>query len=172
MSANDLTGLRFGRYLVVGRCGNNAYRKSVWVCRCDCGAECNVVGTSLRAGQSTACRKCSRVTHGNKRRGQASPEYLVWARAKTRCTNPNTPSWKNYGGRGIQMCERWLSSFELFLADMGPRPLDREDSGRAAYSLDRIDNDGDYEPGNCRWATAETQANNQRHGNQWTGAAA
>jgi hypothetical protein len=83
-----------------------------------------------------------------------TPEHRSWAHMKNRCTNPNNDAWKHYGGRGIRVCDSWLESFEQFLADMGERPN--------GTSLDRIDVDGHYEPGNCRWATAVEQNNNQR----------
>ena len=84
-----------------------------------------------------------------------TPEYQAWENMYTRCTNPKHASYKNYGGRGIKICDRWRNSFENFYEDMGKKPSNR-------YSLDRIDNDGDYEPGNCRWATFKTQIDNRR----------
>jgi len=99
------------------------------------------------------CNPCFR--HGDAPKKGVSREYRIWAGMKTRCTNPRQSHWELYGGRGITVCDRWLSSFEAFLADVGRAPSPR-------HTLDRIDNDGNYEPGNVRWATAAEQVRNSR----------
>ena len=91
---------------------------------------------------------------------RSKPERSVWRGMKQRCFNSNEPGYKNYGGRGITMCDRWVDSYENFITDMGPRPSDK-------HSIDRIDNDGDYCPENCRWATSVEQNRNTRHNRLW-----
>lgn len=105
------------------------------------------------------------MTRGNRQGRTANPLYKVWASMRERCTNANHPDFDKYGGRGITVCERWANvadGFENFLADMGPRPEGKTPGGRAAYSLDRVDVDGDYEPSNCRWADDVVQRRNRR----------
>lgn len=160
----DLAGQRFGQLTVGARAPNQAGGKHVaWYCRCDCGQNTVVTTAHLRSGHTTSCgcviaaRRNSGMlhrTHGHGVRGRTSPEYRSWASAKQRCFNENDAAFRLYGARGVTMCERWSTSFEAFLADMGRRP--------PGASLDRIDSDGNYEPGNCRWATATQQANNTR----------
>jgi hypothetical protein len=107
-----------------------------------------------RFSELTAQRNAQRIKHGEAKRGKMSAEYRAWLAMFTRCHNPNGSRWQYYGGRGIMMCDRW-HHFENFLADMGRRPTSQ-------HSLDRINNDGNYEPSNCQWATKAEQANNRR----------
>ena len=160
----DITGQRFGRLVVVCRSelkskdGSNSSRKRHWECKCDCGKACRVAARGLRCGRVKSCGCLRRDATGKRfsKHGQSrTPEYRAWRGMKARCTNPNGHKFKDYGGRGIAICERWQHSFEGFLADMGPRPS-------SEHSLDRIDNNGNYEPGNCRWATRLQQMQNQR----------
>jgi hypothetical protein len=100
--------------------------------------------------------------HGHARGKNRSPEYRIWLSAKNRVTNPNNKGWPHYGGRGITMCQEWLDSFEAFLRDVGPRPEGADESGKALYSIDRIDNDLGYFPANVKWSTQSEQNSNQR----------
>lgn len=154
---NDLTGMTFGRLTVVKRSGTSKRGDIVWACICKCGAETAVRGSNLRNGNTKSCgcfqrERASESTSTH--RLTKSPEYRSWASMIARCENPKYHHFHRYGGRGIRICERWRNSFELFLSDMGPRPS-------LKHSLDRKDNDGNYEPGNCRWATAKEQRLNR-----------
>jgi hypothetical protein len=159
-TAKDLTGQRFGRLVVSHRGNNTSAGKARWFCLCDCGGNITTLAASLTVGYTRSCgcihkeqlvQRCT--THGQAKREQASPEYRSWCMMKARCTNENFHKYKTYGAVGITYDPSW-DSFEQFLKDMGPRPK--------GTSLDRIDPYGNYEPSNCRWADAKTQANNTR----------
>lgn len=162
-----MTGRKFGRLTAIAREGSNRSGVSLWRCRCDCGAEPLILGVNLRRGDTRSCgclhREKARQTamsltkHGEKRRGQPqTKEFQAWVAMNTRCSNPRQHRYERYGGRGITVCERWRHSFQQFLADVGRAPS-------KAHSLDRIDNDGHYEPGNVRWATKREQTLNSTH---------
>lgn len=157
----DIAGMKFGRLLAVRPTDKRMARKVVWECICDCGKTVFVSGAMMRRGNTRSCgclhadlrpeimRRTMR-THG----ATYSRTWNSWMAAKSRCFCKTDPAYGNYGGRGITMCDRWRHSFETFLADMGERPVGR--------TLDRKNNDGNYEPGNCRWATAFEQTHNRR----------
>lgn len=152
-----LPGTRFGRLVVTGyEPAKRGYR-----CLCDCGTETVVQVGSLVNGGTRSCGCLARevgvmraTIHGHARNGTATATYKTWLTMRQRCSNPNNEKWRLYGARGIRVCARWDTSFAAFLADMGERPK--------GLTIDRIDSDGDYEPGNCRWASTHTQATNRK----------
>ena len=150
----DISGNKYGYWLVLYR--SNGAR---WLCKCVCGKEKIVQGSSLKLGvtKSCGCMKLNR-THGM----EGTPTYNSWAHMLTRCRNEKHKQYPQYGGRGIKVCERWLS-FENFYEDMGEKP--------EGMSIDRIDNEGDYRKDNCRWASQKTQVRNRRNSPtyEWNG---
>lgn len=142
---SDIVGQRFGGCIVLSRIENNRDHESCYLVKCDCGRERKALGYKLKAGHSTKCPHCRVKTHGM----SYTDTFRIWTGILRRCNNSNFKAYRYYGGRGITICDRWLK-FENFLADMGERPDN--------LSIDRINNDGNYEPGNCRWVT--TKVNN------------
>ena len=151
----DITGQRFGLLVAEKPVGTAPGAGTLWQCKCDCGRTPVVYGRVLRGGITRSCGcKGGGYKHGYARDGLRHPSYIVWIGMLERCNNPNHLSYKNYGGRGIKVCKRWLD-FTKFLQDMGERPSPE-------LQIDRIDNDGNYEPGNCKWSTRKEQTLSRR----------
>jgi hypothetical protein len=166
MGKIDELGETYGRGVVIAEAGRSKNRYVLWQLRCSCGNLYSAKGSDLRRGDTRSCGcllKEQSTTHGHSR----TPEYAAWCSANDRCHNPRTPSFKDYGGRGITVCPEWRAKeyggdghgFERFLAHLlatiGLRPAPE-------YSIDRIKNEGGYEPGNIRWATQSQQIANRR----------
>jgi hypothetical protein len=155
MKQKDWSGSRHERLLVLHKARSKDGKNGAWLCRCDCGKEVIVSTPCLLHGQkSCGCWKVdhpAHLIHNGKRLHKRA--YKSWKEMRQRCSNPNSDSWKWYGSKGIQVCSRW-NDFRLFYLDMGDPPI--------GTSIHRIDGDGNYEPTNCKWATAKEQASNNR----------
>lgn len=159
MKLVNLIGQRFGYLTVIERVANGKCNEVRWLCKCDCGNHTEVSSVNLKNGHCKSCGCLKRnepnyKTHGNSKHWL----YSTWCNMKTRCYNPNSKDYNNYHNRGICVCDSWLKSFESFMEDVSKLPH----YGEPGYTLDRVNNNGNYEPDNVRWATAKEQANNTR----------
>lgn len=168
MADADLIGRTFGRLTVIALAPMRPNWNHFVKCRCSCGTEKEIRVVYLRSGHTASCGCLSQesriarrpnLKHGGCPKAKATTEYAAWHSMKDRCRNPKNRKWRLYGGRGIAVCEKWSNSFEAFLADVGLKPDPK-------FSLDRIDTNGNYEPGNVRWADIYTQNRNRRKPNQ------
>jgi len=157
---SNLAGQQFGRLWCLGLAGSKSGKCSYWLCECECGEFVFISTTQLQRPDSKATKSCGCLHKGvNKTHGYSKTIiHKAWSDRKQRCFNPNSPDYPDYGGRGITMCERWLI-FENFLedvlAEIGESPSSR-------HTLDRVNNNGNYEPGNIKWSTPQEQARNRR----------
>ncbi len=155
-NAINLTGQRFGKLTVISEAGRNKDGSVIWLCRCDCGNMTQKIGTRMKNGYVHSCG-CAHMKHGQaSSRGKRTRLYRIWLNMKTRCNNPRVKDYKNYGGRGIKICDEWQHSYQSF-CDWATLHGYLEN-----LTIDRINNDGNYEPSNCRWATYKEQRHNQR----------
>ena len=160
MKRKDLSGQRFGYLVAISSKYENG--KTKWLCKCDCGKEHYVDASKLTSGhtKSCGCMHGALITAGKTRHGMSHTKiHDEWMNMRSRCRNPHNTSFKYYGERGLTVCKEWDESFEVFYEYVSKLP----DFGTPTYSLDRIDNDKGYEPGNVRWASKRTQAINRRH---------
>lgn len=153
----EMAGRRFGKLVVLSENGR-ARKEVAWLCQCDCGKQSTVAGFNLRSGntRSCGCHKMELPNLFQRRHGVSDTKiHRAWMGIRRRCENPKNAAWENYGGRGIRVCERW-AVFENFMYDMGQPPS-------PTHEIDRIDVNGNYEPGNCRWITPKEQNRNKRN---------
>lgn len=148
----DITGQRFGYLTAISPAGTRASGNKLWLCQCDCGRQIISSGSDLRA-RTKSCG-CKPLKHGHSKQANYHPLYAIWKTIRQRCNNPANADYRWYGARGITICKRW-DDFTVFLSDIGERPSPE-------LTIDRINNEGNYEPGNIRWATWAQQRNNKR----------
>jgi hypothetical protein len=158
-NALDLVGMRFGRLTVLRRCKAKVRGYATWLCKCDCGKRKSFPTNVLRAKNSRSCgclkRDVIRARHSDGGGDEGRRFRRIIASMKSRCTSPSNPDYKTYGALGVSVCQQWLDDWRTFAAEMGPRPS-------PSHTVDRIDVTGNYEPGNCRWATRFEQSINKR----------
>lgn len=157
IGSHPRTGERYSEWVVLSETGKkNIANQPMFSCQCVCGNVRNVSSAALRFAKSKncGCRRYAALKVNLSKHGRGTPEYVAWSHIKQRCLNPDDHGYQDYGGRGISVCSRWMD-FDNFYSDMGPRPS-------AKHSIDRVDNNRGYEPGNCRWTTSDIQARNTR----------